>query len=724
MKKVQITLVDIDDQDSFKVEQSLNQLSGVRNVAVNMATKTVTADCEDYIAEDQLISTIRQTGFQVSDIFFENSSSETVIDDENYFKVKQEGKDTDLLDSVVWAWVFAIPLIGILISQLIFQEGVSFTMQAIVLLISLPIVLVMGWKPISSGAQSFHSMSFDSNSLIFLSASVGIFTGVLSLFISITNYSGIAGVMMAIFLTGKYLEEKVRNEVGRDIRRFNRLIPDTAIIIIQGKEFRVPLSEIQVGDIMVLLPGDHIAADGLITKGSGKVDESLLTSEDHLIDKAQGDSILAGSVINSGRFLIEVTKIGKDTYLSRALGVVEGTQNSKRSIQRMLNSVAKYMVPSMIVLSVLTFVSWLIFTQNFNASLNYALAVLIITCPSSLGLAVPAVLFVGSGMAARKGILIRNGESFQIIKEAKTIIFDIPGTLTKGTPDISYITSVIKEKNLLEIAASMMRQYDTELANSLLRRAGLKRFKQVENTISTPGKGIEGNIDGKKIVAGNKSFFAEKSISIKGMGKYIQEYEDGGKKVLLISISGKVVGAIAVSDELKEDSQSTVIRLQKMNYKVMILVSDNERAGKALAKRLGNPEVLIARTPEEISKKISHLQEFGRVAFISGPNRNGRAIKQSNVGIVIGKEDDLGNGTEDILITKTPSASIIEIARLSKKVHDKVQQNLYWAIGYNVLAVPLAVLGYMHPIFAEMAMLASTISIFANANILRAERFY
>lgn len=722
MKKVQITLTDIEEADTSKIEQSISQLSGVKNIAINPSSKTLTADCEEYIGEDQLISTIRQTGYQVADIFFEKSTEDEVIEEGDTFLIKQTEKSHDWLEKVVWSWVFAAPLVGILILEIFLGHQESWILRLLTLFLSLPVVFLMGWKIISSGVQEFISLEFDTNALITLSSVVAYGTGFLSLFLNVTDYSGVAGIMMAVFITGKYLEARVRGESEKEVKGLISLRPQSAKILVQGEEMVVPLSEIQDGDILIVLPGDHIAADGIVIKGRGVVDEGIITGDGTSKEKKQGDIILTGSVVQEGKLVIEVTSIGKDTTLSKMLGVIEGMQSTKFPIQRKINAITKVIVPTMIILSILSFVIWFAFTQDLSKALNTALAVLVIACPSSLALAIPTVLFIGSGIAARRGILVRNGESFQTLKEVKTIIFDKLGTVTYGLPEASYVTSLIKEKELLEIAASLARSQDPLLAQALLDRAGLRRYKQVINQTIVPGKGIEGEIDKKKVLLGNRKLMIEKSIALKGFGVRVQEYERSGKKALIVALNGKAAGVIAISDQLREEAISTITRLQRMKYNIILMTNEDERTAHALAKKLNISEIVSETSSNKLLEKIKELQSFGKVAFIASPGRNIKAINQSNVGIVIGSEDNIGRGTEDILLTKNSLSGVVEIAKLSQEVQRKTNQNLLWALGYNILAIPLAVMGLLHPLIAEIAMIASTLSIFMNANTLRAAR--
>ncbi|MEK6825629.1 MAG: cation-translocating P-type ATPase [Nanoarchaeota archaeon] len=723
MKKVQITLNEM-EEDASGVEQSLSQLSGVRNVNANPSSKVIVADCEEYIAEDQLISTLRQGGYQVIDIFFEKSTENREIEEQTVI-FKSAEKTSDWLENMIWSWVFAAPLIGLILYELFlgYPEAYRETLHIITLLLSLPIVFLMGWKVIYAGFQGFITLSFDTNTLITLSTVLAYATGIISIFLEITDYSSISGVMMAFFITGKYLETKVYGAAEKEVRKFTKLIPQSATIMIGKEELVVPLSEIQIGDLLIALPGDHIAADGVIVKGKGIINESAISRREQSQEKKQGDVILAGSVIEEGKLIIEVTKVGKDTILSKVVGMVEGVQSTKITIQRKINTVTNLLFPIMIILAAICFVSWLVFTQDFSKALNTALAVIIIACPSSLALAIPTVLFIASSLAARQGILVRNGESFQTLTEVRTIILDKSGTITQGIPEVSYISSLIKEKDLLEAAASVQHILDPLVAKCLLERAGLKRYKKVTNVTIIPGKGVEGEIDKKKVLVGNKKLMTEKAITFHGLLHRIDEYESSGKRSLIVAINGKIAGVIAISESLREDASIAINRLQKMNYNIILMTSEEEKTAKALAKNLNIQEIYHEVSAQETLTKIKELQNLGRVAFVSSPAKNMKALDQSNIGIVIGNESDVGHGTEDILITKSSISGVSEIAKFSRQVQRKINQNLFWAFGYNVLAIPLAVSGLLHPIIAELAMLASMLSIFINANLLRKNKF-
>lgn len=723
MKKVQISLSGTEISDTSAIEKSLNQLSGLRNIEINSASKIIKADCEEYIQEDQIISTIRQAGYQVSEVIFEKSNTSSVIE-ENVFTIKQSDVSSNWRNKLIWSWVLSIPLFGLILFEEFFNPLVlqSWIIKILVLFLSLPVVFFIGWKIILSGFKGLISFSFDVNSLITLSSVVAFLTGILSWFTEIKDYSAIAGVMMAIFITGKYLENKVIGETGKEVKSLKLLFPQSVRIIVDGKEILVPLSEVQVGDLIVMLTGDHVAADGQVVKGHGTLNEQMLTSEDGFMEKKIGDIILAGSIVQDGRLVVEVTKIGKDTFLSKVSRVIESTQGTKISIQNKINKITKIIAPTTIVFSILIFSAWYLFTQDINYSLNAALAVLIVACPSSLGLAIPVVLLIGTGLAARRGILVRNGESFQTIEESKKIIFDKIGTLTKDNPEVSYVFSLIKEKELLEFAASLIHLENEILAKNILDYAGLKRYKKVNNFNKISRNYLEGEIGDKKVIIGNRKTMIKNSIALQSLGPRIKEYEDSGKNILIIAINKKISGIIALSNNLKEDSIKSVMDLQRLKYKIFILTEDNETVSKVLSRKLNNSQIIFDISKEETLKKINEIKSSGGVIFVASPAKNVNALNQSNVGIVMGKETDLGHGTEDILVTKSSVKSIVEIARLSKEVQNKIGQNLFWALGYNMIAIPLAAFGLLNPLIAEIAMLASSLSVLINANLLRTKR--
>jgi Cu+-exporting ATPase len=567
------------------------------------------------------------------------------------------------------------------------------------------------------------------DSLIALGTVVAYLTGFLQFFLPVQDYSGVAAMIMAIFVTGKYIESKARGKAGQEIRKLLELGAKNARVLRNGKEIEVPISEIKVGDVMIVKPGEKIPTDGIVTKGESSVDESMVTGESLPVDKLKGSNVIGATLNQDGILYVKATKVGKDTFLSHIIELVEEAQGSKIPIQRVADKITNIFVPSVLGLSVLTFIGWAIF-GSVSSAFGASIAVLVISCPCALGLATPIALTVGSGMGAKRGILIRKGEAIQTMKDVKIIMFDKTGTITKGKPEVTDIevSRGISEKEFLEISGSLEKLSEHPLSRAIVNHANLKSYKSVKNFKNLRGRGIEGNILGKKYFIGNRRLMDENKINIKEFVKRIDELEGQGKTVMILALekTKKVLGLVAVADSVKEDSLKALKYLHKKGYYTVMITGDNEKTARAIAKEVGIKKVIANVLPEDKSEEVKKMQmklgEKGFVAFVGDGINDAPALKQANVGIAMGTGTDIAIESGDIVLTKGSLIGVCQAVELSKATFSKIKQNLFWAFAYNVIAIPLAVAGLLHPVIAEIAMAASSITVVSNANLLRRKK--
>src|SRR3989339_389214 len=545
----------------------------------------------------------------------------------------------------VWMFTFIIATLMYgpkILGMMIVSEEV---MTPLLLISSFPILFIFGFSIIKSGLRGFVKLQFTMDSLIALGTLVAYFTGILSFFMEIQDYSGVSGMIMTIFITGKYIEDKAKGKATSEIKKLLELGAKNARILRGTEEIEIPISEVKIGDIIIVKPGEKIPIDGIVTKGESSVDESMITGESLPVDKIVKSLVIGATINQDGILYIKATKIGKDTFLSHIIKLVEEAQGTKVPIQEVADKITGIFVPIILVLSFLTFISWMYITSfDLGRSIGVAISVLVIACPCALGLAVPISLTVGSGMGAKRGILIRKG------------------------------------------------------------------------------KGVEGIIKNKKIIIGNPTFIEEKQISLKGLEKEIREYEEKGQTTMIIIEEKKILGIMGVSDAIKEDSKIAIQALNRQGYKTVMLTGDNERTAKAIAKQVGIKEVLAQVLPEDKSKKVMELQKKGFVAFVGDGINDAPALKQSNVGIAMGTGTDIAIEAGDIVLAKGSLIGVVQAINLSKATFSKIKQNLFWAFFYNTIAIPLAVAGVLNPVFAELAMALSSISVVSNANLLRRKR--
>ena len=632
------------------------------------------------------------------------------------------------------AWLITIPLAFVMYSNallgiMLFEEE---TMKIIILVLSFPVVFLVGFPTIKQGFRGLITFYFNMDSLIALGTIIAWLTGVLQFFLPLENYSGIAAMIMAIFITGKYIEAQARGRAGKEIKKLLELGAKKARIQKGNNEFMIPIEEVKIGDIIIVKPGEKIPTDGVVISGESSVNESMVTGESLPVDKIKGMNVIGATINNDGVLYIKATKIGKDTFLSHIIELVEEAQGSKVPIQKLADKITNIFVPIILVLSVLTFVGWMFFS-NLTFALGAAIAVLVIACPCALGLAVPISLTVGSGMGAKRGILIRKGEAIQTMKEVKVIMFDKTGTITKGKPEVTdiYVTRKNNEKELLEIAGSLEKLSEHPIARAIVNKAEKEKikFKSVSKFKILRGRGVEGFINKDKIIIGNRTLMKEENISLNEIEKNISEFEHDGKTTMIIAKSKRVLGVIAVADALKEDSVVAIKELHKQGYKTIMITGDNEATAKAIAKQVGIDSVIANVLPEDKSEKVKEVQMKlnksrgkGFVAFVGDGVNDAPALKQANVGIAMGTGTDIAIESGDIVLARGSLRGVVASINLSKATFSKIKQNLFWAFAYNVVAIPLAVAGVLHPVVAEIAMALSSITVVSNANLLRRQK--
>jgi P-type Cu+ transporter len=624
---------------------------------------------------------------------------------------------------LIGAWIFTIPIaffmyFGALFGIKLFSQQI---INIILLILGFPVIFIFGFETIKGGLRGFYSLYFNMDSLISLGTIVAYLTGFLSLSNISQNYSGISSMIMAIFIAGKYVEAIARGRASLEIKKLLELGAKNAVVLKGNKEIEIPISEVKIGDIIIVKPGEKIPIDGIVMKGESSVDESMVTGESIPTDKIKGSNVIGATINQDGILYIKATKIGKDTFLAHIIKLVEEAQGTKVPIQKLADKITSVFVPAILVLTILVFFNWLIFSNDLSRALGIGISVLVIACPCALGLATPIALMVGSGMGAKNGILIRKGEAIQTMREIKTIVFDKTGTITKGKPEVTNIHAKpkIKESYLLEVSASLEKLSGHPIAKAIVDKVDAKKYKEVKKFKILRGRGVEGYIGNKYVVIGNRTLMKEKNIEIKSSLDIIEKFEDEGKTLMIVSENKKIIGFIAVADAVKEDSVIAINELNKEGYKTVMITGDNERTAKAIAGEVGIKEIIANVLPEDKARIVTELQKNGMVAFVGDGINDAPALKQSNVGIAIGTGTDIAIEAGDIVLAKGSLIGVVQAIKLSKSTFKKIKQNLFWAFAYNTVAIPVAVIGLLHPIVAEIAMALSSITVVANANLLR-----
>lgn len=626
---------------------------------------------------------------------------------------------------MIWAWMFSIPIILVMYSHMLFGISIApmHIMPIITLVLAFPVIFIIGWQTLKSGARGFYTFYFNMDSLIGLGTVVAYITGFLSYF-GFEDYSGVAAMIMAIFITGKFIEAKAKGRASSEIRKLLELGAKKATVLRGKKEVEVPIEEVKIGDIIIVKPGEKIPTDGVVTKGESSVDESMVTGESLPVDKTVKSPVIGATINQDGILYIKATKVGDDTFLAHIIELVEEAQGTKVPIQKVADKITSVFVPIILVVALLSLLNWWFFTQDISRAVGVSIAVLVIACPCALGLATPIALMVGSGMGAKRGILIRKGEAIQTMREVKIVVFDKTGTITKGKPEVTDIFSNKKggEKELIKIAASLEKLSEHPIAKAIVAHANLKSHLAVKNFKTIRGKGLVGTISGKQIAIGNLALMKEKKITTTKISKQLEELEKKGRTTMIVAQGKAILGIIGVADAVKEDSKQAIAQLKEKGYKTVMITGDNERTAQAIAKEVGIDEVIAQVLPEDKAKQVERLQKDGMVAFIGDGINDAPALKQANVGIAMGTGTDIAIEAGDIVLAKGSLTGVVQSIELSKATFSKIKQNLFWAFAYNTIAIPLAIAGLLHPVIAEIAMALSSITVVTNANLLRRKK--
>ncbi|WP_457559479.1 heavy metal translocating P-type ATPase [Candidatus Harpocratesius sp.] len=746
------------------IERSLLKTTGIIESSVNLATEKATVTFNpELITYDKIIQTINNTGYKAIIQKSEKTTSESSKYDmemkkdlEKYAKAQKR---------LAISWGFTIPITVYMLLEMIW--GIiwpsSLVYNITIIVLAAFVIFWAGYDTYKTAWKAILHKSANMDVLIFLGTFFAFLSGPLSFIIPVFNYSGVSAMIMAFHLTGRYIETKAKGRASQAIKKLLQLGAKTAKIIENGIEREIPIEEISKGDIMIVRPGEKIPTDGIVVEGSSSVDESIATGESLPVKKSKDDQVIGATINQTGVLKIRAEKVGKETFLAQVIKMVEEVQGSKVPIQKFADNVTAVFVPIVLVLATLGAIIWLVF-PNFMVSilaigepilpwvnidlgiLTLALAslisTLVIACPCALGLATPTALMVGSGLGAENGVLIRNGEAIQTLKNIDTIIFDKTGTITKGKPEvIDIITGPgFSEKEVIQYAASIEYNSEHPLAFAIVSLAKDKKIPllTVENFKAISGKGVIADIishDANNEETGNSSISPSISIKLGNIGlmkdyqidvtKFqesgqIMQLESEAKTVVLLAIGDKLGGILGIADNLKEDSPRAIQELNSLGIKTVMLTGDNQRTADAIAKKVGILKVYAELMPQQKLEIIQQLQKEGNLVAMVGDGINDApALSAANVGIAIGTGTDIAIEAADITLVSGNLGKVITAVKLSRATFKKIKQNLFWAFFYNLFALPFAILGFAHPIIAEIAMATSSITVVSNANLLR-----
>ncbi len=714
------------------IENSLKRKEGVLDVKVNLSTEKAYIEFDEKrVKREELEKIIEETGYKVAK-----------IDDTD------EGRKEEIKrwrNRFFISAIFSIPLLylsmgthlGIPIPRFLIENSTIYQ-----LILTTPIVIV-GSIFFRRGILTLpKTKRANMDTLV----SIGVLSAYFySLFISILQWMGksygndlyyeIAGFLLTFIILGRWLESMAKGKTSEAIRKLMELSPKTVRVIRNGEEREIKIEELQVGEIFFVKPGEKIATDGEVIEGYSSVDESMITGESVPVEKSIGDEVIGGTINKTGFLKVKAKRVGKETALAQIIRIVEETQGTKAPIEELADRVSSYFVPFVFSLATLSLLIWLLSGMSFSFSLKIFISVLMIACPCALGLATPTAVIVGTGIGARRGILIRNVKAIQIMEKIDTIVFDKTGTLTEGNPKVKDIISVSSknEEEILKIASIAEKRSEHPLAESILKEAE-KRGLQIpepEEFHITPGKGIYAEYKGKRILLGNLNFMNENGLSIGIAEKKIQNLEKDGKTVILIAEEHEISGLISIFDDIKPEAPDVIKKLKRIGKEVVMITGDRSSTAKAIGERLGIERILSEVLPQDKAKEIKRLQEEGRIVAMVGDGINDApALTQADIGIAMGSGTDIAMESGDIVLVKNDLRDVLFAIELGKYTMKKIKQNLFWAFIYNLLGIPIAggllypFTGFLlNPIIAGIAMSFSSISVVSNALSMRLKKF-
>lgn len=726
----------------YTSEKALKTIPGVTDAVVNLTTGKATLTSDTLIEKNKIVDAVKSVGYQamfedVKASSFVKTSEDKSAGKEGTLDEKIKSEKTKELKDLKIKVIVSLFLGGLIVwgsfpgiinfAPEIFKNFYfQFVLAAIV-------QFWAGQDLYRAAISSLRHRIANMDTLVVIGTSVAFLYSVfvtffpkffINLGIEAMPYFDVSTVIIGLILLGRFLEAQAKAGTGEAIKKLIGLQAKTARVIRNKKEIDIPTDMVIVGDLIRVRPGEKIPVDGIIVEGESAIDESMVTGESMPTSKYKGDTIIGATMNRSGSFLYKATKVGKDTMLSQIIKLVEEAQGSKAPIQRLADIISSYFVPIVIMLAISTFIGWYVFGPSpvFIHAMLRAIAVLIIACPCAMGLATPTAIMVGTGIGAQHGILIKDAESLETAHKIKAIIFDKTGTLTKGKPEVTDIIVINKssisggKSSLLLLTASVEKLSEHPLGEAIVNKAEEEKLKlsKVIKFRSITGKGVEGQVDGKKVYVGK--LLNDSSI------KESDKLKNQGKTVIYVYVEDKLTGLIAIADTVKETAREAVQQLQNLRINVFMITGDNRQTAQAIAVQVGikKENVLAEVLPEEKEKKVKELKQNNQiVAFVGDGINDAPALASADVGIAMGTGTDIAIEAAGITLVNKNLMSVVSAIKLSKQTMKTIKLNLFWAFAYNIVLIPVAMMGWISPIFASGAMAFSSVSVITNSLLLK-----
>ncbi|WP_425292350.1 heavy metal translocating P-type ATPase [Clostridium sporogenes] len=720
------------------IERITKKLDGIIESNVNFATETLNISYDpSKLRVLEVKKAVEKAGYKVVE-------EETTVDID---KERKEKEIKLLWNKFIISAIFTVPLLIITMGHM-FGEPIGFRLPEFIdpmmnprnfamiqLLLVLPVIIV-GYKFFTVGFKALIRRSPNMDSLIAIGTSAAFLYGIFAI-VQIYNgntdyakdlYFEAAGVILTLITLGKYLEAVTKGKTSEAIKKLMGLAPKTAIIIRNGKEVETPIEEVEVGDIIIVKPGEKMPVDGEVVEGMTSVDESMLTGESIPVEKILGDKIIGASINKHGMIKYKATKVGKDTALAQIIKLVEDAQGSKAPIAKMADIISGYFVPVVITIAIVSALSWYFFGGESGIfALTIFISVLVIACPCALGLATPTAIMVGTGKGAEYGVLIKSGVALETAHKVKTIVFDKTGTITEGKPKVTDVVVIngITQDDLLQLAASSEKGSEHPLGEAIVKEAEQKglEFKKLDFFKAIPGHGIEVKIENRNILLGNKKLMIESNISLENLEETAHILAGEGKTPMYVAIDSNMAGIVAVADTVKENSKKAIEKLHQMGIEVAMITGDNKRTAEAIAKQVRIDRILAEVLPQDKANEVKKLQVEGKkVAMVGDGINDAPALAQADIGISLSSLSYFSLPSSSLFLLQIPLMNLTTALQLSKKTILNIKENLFWAFAYNTLGIPVA-MGILYifggprlnPIIAAAAMSFSSVSVLLNA---------
>ncbi|WP_148882239.1 heavy metal translocating P-type ATPase [Thermococcus aciditolerans] len=710
------------------IEEALKDLPGVLEASVNLGTETARVSYDpSLVAIDDIRKTIEDVGYQFIG-----------VEGEETHDLERELRERHLRDmkrKLAVAWGIGIALFA---SMQVERFGLEIPYLMPIQFILSTIAIVYAGRGIfgkayaslrhkSLNMEVMYSLGIGSAYLASVLATVGVIP-------EDFNFYEASVLLMAFLLLGRYLETRAKGRTSEAIKKLMGLQAKKATVIRNGEEIEVPISEVRVGDVVIVKPGERIPVDGTVLEGESYVDESMITGEPVPNLKKPGDEVIGGTINKNSVLRIEAKRVGRDTVLAQIIRLVEEAQNTKPPIQKLADTIVAYFIPTVLTIALLSFAYWyFVAGEPLLFAFTTLLSVLVIACPCAFGLATPTALTVGMGKGAEMGILIKNGEVLEIARKATVVLFDKTGTLTKGKPEVTNIVTFgMDKKELLKLVASAEKRSEHPLGDAIVRKAqelGLE-LEEPEEFEAITGKGVRAVVGGREILAGNRKLMVENGYSVNEVEETLHRLEDEAKTAITVAIDGRIVGVIGIADTIKEGAKEAIEELHRMGKKVGMITGDNRRTANAIARQLKVDYVLAEVLPGDKANEVKKLQEKGEVVIFVGDGINDApALAQADVGIAVGNATDIAMESGDMVLIKNDPRDVVKAIKLSQKTLAKIKQNIFWAMFYNTMLIPFAAgLAFVlfgvefQPEWAAGAMSISSVSVVTNSLLLKRAR--